>query len=754
MSENRQESQGAGITPADVYFILFRQKWVILIFSLLGILGACLLLFVVKPPQYQSQALISIRYVVEGKSLNPPGDQSNTRPLDERSSSIINTEIAVLHSWDLAKQVAQAMTPEMILAKVGGGSDVNRAAAIVMNGITVDSVSESSVISITYQNADVSLVQPVLNEFIDAYLAKHVQTHEGLGVPNSFLTNETARLSAELAQTSDALRKIKNAAGVISVEGTEKAYADQISKIREDLFNSEAELSEHQAMLSEQTQSSGAQSGPTNFAPVVQAPSDQVEKYKSVCALLAYLQTKEQNYLTQQGFTLSNVLVVQVQEQIVQNQTFKKDLEAKYPGLLALNIPLTSPVASSSGAPVDFRTESEQVSALNAKIRVLNMQLNRLWAEATNFETVKTTILELEQKRQIEETNLKYYQSNLEENRVDQALGADKAANIKIIQGPSPPSKGWSKSFKKKVAMVGVGGLLAGLALAFFIELFWDRSVKRPADVEIKLRLPLFASIPDITRNGHRRLTTNPTPLLLKEAVENKRQPLEKSVSPLEAEVDSTSRRHPLRRFYEGLRDRLVVYFEVRNLTHNPKLIGVTSCARGAGVSSIATGLAASLSETGEGNVLLVDMTVEGGVAQHFHKGKPNCGLDSALKAETRQDALVQENLYVATEPIRSEQLPQVLPKRFAGLISKIRSSDYDYIIFDMPPVAETTMTFRAAGHMDMVLLVLEAEKNNQEVVKRVISLLAESKANVSTVLNKTRTYIPPGLHQEFLHDV
>jgi Mrp family chromosome partitioning ATPase len=147
-------------------------------------------------------------------------------------------------------------------------------------------------------------------------------------------------------------------------------------------------------------------------------------------------------------------------------------------------------------------------------------------------------------------------------------------------------------------------------------------------------------------------------------------------------------------------------------------------------------------------------MNIEGGEAQHFHKGKPNCGLGPALETETKENALVKENLYVATEPMRSEELPQVLPKRFASLISKIRHSDYDYIIFDMPPVSETTITFRSARLMDMLLIVIEAEKTNQEVVKRVISLLAESKVNVSTVLNKTQTYVPRRLHQEFLHDV
>ena len=309
-----------------------------------------------------------------------------------------------------------------------------------------------------------------------------------------------------------------------------------------------------------------------------------------------------------------------------------------------------------------------------------------------------------------------------------------------------------TRKFKKKVSIVAVGGVLGGLALAFFIELFWDRSVKRPSDIETKLRFPLFISIPDISKNGHRRLA-NKIPVLLKDANGSERQTAAGTPPAGQPGLGSEDRRHPLRRFYEGLRDRLVVYFEVKNLPHKPKLVGVTSCAKGAGVSSIATGLAACLSETGEGNVLLVDMTIEGGAAQHFHKGNPNCGLDSALKAETRENALVQENLYIATEPMRNDELPQVLPKRFAGLISKIRSSDYDYIIFDMPPVAETTMTFRAARLMDMVLLVIESEKTNQDVVKRVMSLLGESEAKVSMVLNKTQTYVPRRLHQEFLHD-
>ena len=746
------------MSVGDIYFILFRHKWKILFSSLAGVLGAIVLLFVIKPPQYQSEAMFSIRYVVEGKSLTPPGDDSNARPLDEQRASIINTEIATLSSLDLAKQVVQVMTPEAILpkavlSKVATNTVADRAAFMVRNGLTIEPIADSSVIRITFQYPDLALVKPILSEIINAYQMKHVQLHEGLGVPGEFLTNEVERLQTQLDQTDAELRKIKSAYGVISVDETQKAYAEQISRIRQDIFSTEVELAEHKAMLGELGGTIGRSSTATNAEGAVEVPFDQIDKYKGICSLLISLQAKEQNYLTVQGFTTDNVLVKQLHQQIQQNEDLKRSLEEKYPRLATLSVPMSTPtVTQGAVAPIDLRTESEKVAALKVKIQTLNSQFNQVWAEATNFDRVRTTISELEQKRDVEVTNLKYFSSSLEKASIDKGLGADKAANISIIQYPTPPVKGWSKPFKKKVAMVAVGGVLGGLALAFFIELFWDRSVKRPGDIETKLRAPLFISIPDISKNGHRRLAEKPR-LLLRDANGTERQAASGAAPAQEAGFAPGDRRHPLRRFYEGLRDRLVVYFEVKNLPHKPKLVGVTSCGKGAGVSSIATGLAASLSETGEGNVLLVDMTIEGGAAQYFHKGNPNCGLDSALKAETRESALVQENLYMATEPMRSEELPQVLPKRFAGLISKVRSSDYDYIIFDMPPVAETTMTFRAARFMDMVLLVIESEKTNQDVVKRVMSLLAESEAKVSMVLNKTQTYVPRRLHQEFLHD-
>lgn len=249
MSDKNQDAASSGMSLQDVYFILFRQKWIILFFSAAGFLAALAVCFF-RPPQYQSEAELSVRYVVEGKSLNAPGEQ--TRSLDGGSDNIINTELEILQSLDLAEQVVQVVTPELILDKQGGGSDTNQAAFLVKKGLIVESTPGTTLIRITFQHPDPELVQPVLNTIIDTYFTKHLQIHEGTGSFGDFLTNETTRLRSELAQTESSLQEAESKYGVVaSVEDTKKAYSDQISKLRENIFTAKADLDERQALVQE-----------------------------------------------------------------------------------------------------------------------------------------------------------------------------------------------------------------------------------------------------------------------------------------------------------------------------------------------------------------------------------------------------------------------------------------------------------------------------------------------------------------------
>jgi tyrosine-protein kinase Etk/Wzc len=174
-------------------------------------------------------------------------------------------------------------------------------------------------------------------------------------------------------------------------------------------------------------------------------------------------------------------------------------------------------------------------------------------------------------------------------------------------------------------------------------------------------------------------------------------------------------------------------------MNHKPKLVAVTSCSRGAGTSTLASGLAAALSETGDGKVLLVDMNGHPEV-HPFFRGAPACSLTEALVGEPVQAG---DNLYLATATRLDSQETLLVPRKFYDLMPHLKASDFDYIIFDMPPFNQTSITFPMSRFMDKVVLIAEAEKSSRDIVKRAKTELTSVGASTFAILNKVQCYAP-----------
>lgn len=756
MNNSRQSEPAAGMSLGDIYFVLFRHKWKILLLSLAGI-GAAVALYFLKPPPYESQAELLIKYVPEATGLSIIGGDQKIIVPDARGDDVINSEIQILTSLDVAQEAVTNIGASNILAGIGGGNSPIRAAAFIRNHLKAEPANKGgSVIVVSLEHPNPRIVQSALDAVIDSYFQSHHEIHQATGSMEDRLTKEIADLRYQLNNTEQQLASLENKANIVSLGQSQSALASQIFKIQGNILDAQAELAGHEAALKQLGSASTNTVEPATNATVAAVPPEQMDHYKDVLGRLDMLRKKEQGYFAQ-GFTSSNVLVVELDSQIAGLETNKVALQKKYPQLAGVSTPSSNSHEAESTSAASLQAQVAQVAALQARIQAWDKQLTQLELQATNLNNLAPTIAQLEQARQIQATNLQTLATSLQQAQINQALETGKTPNIKWVQHPSVPFRDWKKTYKK-MAIVVFGGVFGGIALAFLIEMFLDPTIKRPVEIESKLKLPLFLSIPDVRRNGHARLARPAERRLLKQNNSETHSPPDETPESLpetngELQVVSLEKNPALQPFYEALRDRLVVYFEVNNLTRKPKLVAVTGANHGSGVSTVAAGLAASLSETGDGNVLLVDMNLEGGAAQQFYRGKPGCGLDTALSNETKENAQVQENLYVVHGQSNGnrDELPRILPKRFAALVPKLKASDFDYIIFDLPPVTQTSITPRLAGYMDKVLMVVESEKSDREVVRRASTLLAESGGKVSVVLNKTKKYVPDLLHKEFL---
>ncbi len=361
---------------------------------------------------------------------------------------------------DIAQQVAETVGPEKVLGKTKGPKDRDHAGAVIEKNLSIQSLPKSSVIRLVFASPDPTVVQPVLTAIVDAYLKKHVEVHRGMGSVGYFLSQETDQLRSRLSQTEDELRKAKDKAGIISLDDSKKAYAEQVLKIRESIYAAEAELAERSAMLTNLTKTSPAAAkaaAPKNSNAGPAVPSAVLNEYRDVSSRLDWALKNEQQLLVL--FTDQNERVKEVRVQISDAQDAKAKLEEKYPNLPDLVAPHPEVATVSNG--IDIAAEAARLDGLQSRIKVLNNELDQIKKEAGTIDQLEGTISELQRQKELEETNYKYYAVHLEANRIDEALGSGRAVNIAEIQAPTPPHIDMLRQWKLLGGIAG-GGLALG----------------------------------------------------------------------------------------------------------------------------------------------------------------------------------------------------------------------------------------------------------------------------------------------------
>jgi len=749
----------------DIYYILFRRKWVILGFTLLGLIAAGVT-YVVWNPGYQSVAELYIGYVADAQAPDITGSEIHNQPID-RGALILNSEIKILLSFDVAKQVADTIGPAKILGGTAAGTNagaVDMAAGVIRQNLQADVSRMTQIITVSFTHPNADIVRPVLEQLITNYIVKHADIHQRTGQFDTILRDKAEESKSLLTETERQLAQLKNQGGIVDLGEALKSYAALEMAIQQEnntaLAELDAALARANVLSNYLRQMNQANRGPgasTNAGVAKLSPptAAEVDAYNKARQHLAELQTFEATL--ESKFTTNNSQVKTNLLEIEAAQARKKALEEATPGLVVVAAAAESktPAAPAGFDPMAaYEAEATLIAGLKAKVARQASELAGLKEQGTSLVTMEAKIHDLEKSRQIYEDEHLRMERTSDNLTIAAEYGPNRVSNISVSEWPTPPGRDL-KLMTKVLAGITGGGVVLGLGLAFLLEMVLDRSFKRPQEVVSKLGLPFFLSVPYLNGRGPLRLSKgNKAVKLLPASAEAGGAGVaagkELARAP-EGPMASWDEKHALRPFHETLRDRLIAYFEMVNLTHKPKLVALTSCHNGSGVSTMASGLASVLSETGDGNVLLVDMNSEDGAAHRFYKGKLNLGLDDLFEKEKgdRQNALVQDNLYVVKESSNQDKLPAMLPKRFSHLVSKMKASDYDYIIFDMPPVTQISVTPRLARFMDMVLLVVESEKTDREVAQRAAALLSESRGNVGVVMNKNRSYVPKRLHQE-----
>lgn len=738
---NDNASTGA-FSADDVLYTMFRHWRLIVVFTLIGIGGAVAVRFV-RPPMYESQAKLAVRFVqdVLGTDTNDPAKQIQSTSFSVQS--IMDTEVENIKSFDTACAVATNFGAAKILAYWGAGSDPMMAAGVIASGISVEP-PRTATITISFRHPDETIVQPVMAEIVKTYKRRHREMRLLVGLEEE-INIQLEEKGRKLAVTENELKKLMTDAGIVELGDSIKGELERINEIERELFNAELDLTGRRARLGEMISSS------TNISASV--PPEKAEEYSVVVSRIKLFKRSKEKYLEE--FTEDHPTVIGVQKMIDLSTRQKSEFESAYPALATLYAGGSGSVSrGTNSTSVDLASELAEIKRLTQTVDALKTMLSNKHASAFRIKDLEPRIVELQRRRDAE---LKHYNASLSalESARSGAKSSSDLGGIYDLQLPSPPGLDNKKLMKLMGGVFG-GCVALGLAIAFLIDMFLDRTVRRASDVKRSMHVPLFLSIPDAiwtnkklrpfsTANGN--LRSRNIAVVDGRTKDQKAKPPDTSAALAPWRPD-----HYLQSQIEGLRERVITYFEVHNLNHKPKLVALTACNDGAGVTTLSSGLASALSRAGEGSVLLVD--IQSGSSFAFYKGNAGCGPSVKMRshAEAAQEKDSSSDMTLATvksDTDRWEKISKSLPKSFNELLPNLDVNQYDYIVFDMVAVSPSSVTPRMAGHMDLVLLILECEKTGQLAARQAANLMGVSRANMVVVLNKWRNYVPAGLSHE-----
>jgi uncharacterized protein involved in exopolysaccharide biosynthesis/Mrp family chromosome partitioning ATPase len=712
----------AAIGIDDICFTLFRHKWLILGFICLGLVAAAGMR-ITHPPKYASRAELMVKFVVDRQATTPMTQEGHVLSA-ESGQNIMSTEIEMIKSLDVAKGAAMLLDPE-IMSRMGVGTNRMWAAGVIETGIEVENPRSTSILAVMYKHRDQTIVQPALEAIITAYQMKHNAVYGYGSRVDSLAVQKRDEYRAQLAATDQAIKSLTATNHLVSLDEAKHTYQKQIDDWQERLHTLEADLVGRTAILG-----SVAAGSETNASEAA-VPNETIIEYTELVSQIENLRRNKQELRLH--YTEAWPTVINVQNRIDQASKDKAELEKQFPALARMS--LTTNRGGTNSAEADLST----LRGIQARVNWTRTFVSNLQWQAQAVMELEPQLNDLQRQRSLLETNYNSWNRIINDSLNAAGLGPGNMINMSVIQDPTPPWRDMKKLMKLLGGAFG-GCAAAGIGLAFLLDYVINRTINRGADVERRLKLPVLLSIPDFNwnRNGKK-----PTVGI---AAEGSHRNGENGG----AITIWDPRSSHIEMYADGLRERLMTHFESRNLNlKKPKLVAVTECGEGAGVTVIANNLAASLSRT-SGNVLLVDMKGETGAARAFYGGRPGRTVSNLLDPESVSGTNTQPNESGEENgEENNNKLACALPSKFTHIVPKLRASDYDYIVFDMPAISPMSATPRLGGYMDIVLLVLEAEKTGQELAARATTLMRESRANVAAVVNKYRPHVPARLSQE-----
>jgi capsular exopolysaccharide synthesis family protein len=368
--------------------------------------------------------------------------------------------------------------------------------------------------------------------------------------------------------------------------------------------------------------------------------------------------------------------------------------------------------ANPSDATSYINTMKEEISDLATRIQTLD---NMIEAETKTARAMNEYQVKEDRLKQTKEQSSRFLDALIQQvakTDVSKNFGGYEANQM------SPPSiaRKVSPNSLTVFPLAGIGGLVAGLCLAYLAELS-DKSFRTPGEIRRRLGLPVIGHIPYY----------GPDEKAAKQVASG--EPVVDPMLCTHYQSNSVSS--------EAFRSvRTALYFNTHGVGH--QVIQVTSPNVSDGKSTLAANLAVSIAQSGK-RTIMIDGDCRRPRIHKIFNVPADTGLATVIGGQSDLAAAIRPtsipNLSVLPCGPRPANPAELLTSpRFKELLDIIRSQ-YDFVIIDTPPLLVVTDPCVVAPRVDGVILAIRVTKNGRPYAERAKEILTSLGANVLGVV-------------------
>jgi len=699
-------------TLRDILAILFRHKRKCLGIFLAMVAVVTLVTFL-TPDYYESSAKLLVRLGREQLTLDPTVTTGQVVNVQQSREAQLNSELEILRSREVTKRVIDRLGAERFVGK----DDAERlnpqalhdaAHRVLERNWTLEVVHETSIITITYRATDPGFAKEVVDRLLESYLEEHIAAYRTSG-SFEFFDRETDTIARSLGDMESELRDLRNLMKVGTLDDQRANLMDRIGSLERSIAEATADTSATRAKIASmrETLATLPETLVTQETSGLQSSAIGAMRTK-----LYDLQLREQDLLSR--YKETSEPVVEIRRQIAEAENLLKTEQKNFTqvtrGLSSAHQQVRSSLLSEEAA----------LSALEAKTRVLQADLDRARGELQELNNHEVNISALERQMVVAESNYKKYSESREQARIDQALEMDRISNISIVQDPTFVATPVGPNRTLNIAIGILLGIFGALGAAVAGEMM-DQSIRTAKDVKQQLGLDTIITIPELAMASMPRLgASTGTP---------KELPAGAAMDPVEQAQTEGIVRSKITLYGESLRDGLLRVGNGDGAPATPRILAVTGCSGGEGVSTIAASIAGTLRAEGAGRILLIDT--------------------SAIYRSKEDDRFMLPAHAVQRIGDTNGSSPRPYAWKTGEDFLNLLRREGSFVVLDCPPVLESATAARLCHLADSVILVVESERTRRHVAREARTRLRLANANVrGVVLNKKHFHLPTWLYE------